>query len=142
MTSLLVDTSVLIKWFHEEGESDVAAARALRDAHVTGELDAHILDLAMYEVGNVLIRALRWDAADVADQLDDLIILLGPALAPNPGWLRDAARLAQLHRLSFYDACWAAAAAGLGIPLASADAALIGTGLAESPAALAKRLLR
>lgn len=142
MTSLLIDTSVLIKWFHEEGESEVAAARALRDAHVAGELDAHIIDLATYELGNVLIRALHWNATDVADQLDDLITLLGPPLGLASPWLRDAASLAKRHGLSFYDASWAAAAAGLGIALASADVGLVRAGLAESPTALAKRLLR
>ena len=62
MTRLLIDTSVLIKWFHSDGESELEQARALRSAHVTGELDAHMLDLAIYEVGNVLTRALRWPA--------------------------------------------------------------------------------
>lgn len=46
---------MLIKWFHSEGE--LPHARALRSAHVAGELDAHILDLATYELGNVLVRA-------------------------------------------------------------------------------------
>ncbi len=65
MTGLLVDTSVLIKWFHSDGESELAEARAIRDAHVRGVVDAYVLDLALYEVGNVLTRALdgrrsRW----------------------------------------------------------------------------------
>lgn len=140
MTRLLVDTSVLIKWFHADGESEVAEARALRQAHVTGELDAHVLDLAAYEVGNVLVRALRWDAADVADQLDDLLAIVGPPLAMTPQWLRDAAELAQANALSFYDASWAATAAALGIPLISADRRLLMAGLAESPTGIVKRL--
>jgi len=78
VTRLLLDTSVLIKWFHGDGESELAPARALRSAHVAGELDAHLLDLGFYEVGNVLTRALRWTATEVADQLDDLNAILGP----------------------------------------------------------------
>ena len=66
MTAVLVDTSVVIKWFHATGESELGAARALRDAHVTNQLDAHILDLALYEIGNVLVRSLGWPADDVA----------------------------------------------------------------------------
>jgi predicted nucleic acid-binding protein len=80
MIHLLIDTSVLIKWFHSEGEADLPAARALRSAHVAGEVDAHVLDLAMYEVGNLLARALRWTASDVADQLDDLRAAVGEPL--------------------------------------------------------------
>lgn len=140
MTRLLIDTPVLIKWFHSEGESELAPARLLRSAHVTGEIAAHMLDLAAYEVGNVLSRVLRWTATDVADQLDDLHAILGPPLAMTPAWLRRAATLAHLHTLSFYDASWAAAAAELGIALISTDRRLLGAGLAELPSEAAARL--
>lgn len=140
MTRLLVDTSVLIKWFHEAGESELAEARAIRDAHVRGDLDAHVLDLAVYEVGNVLVHALRWAGGDVADQLDDLIAITGPPLVMTRSWLRDAAALAEEHTLSFYDASWAATAAALGVPLVSADRRLVATGVAETPSDTAARL--
>ncbi len=140
MTRLLVDTSVLIKWFHEAGESELAEARTIRDAHARGDLQAHVLDLAVYEIGNVLVRALRWGAGDVADQLDDILAITGPALVMTPGWLRDAATLAEANTLSFYDASWAATAAALRIPLVSADRQLLAAGLAESPSGLVARL--
>src|ERR1700722_14403278 len=114
MTRLLVDTSVLIKWFHDTGESELAEARAIRDAHLNGDLDAHVLDLAIYEVGNVLARALKWTAADVSDQLDDLLVIVGSPIVMAQGCLREAAVLAETQVLSFYDASWAAAAAALG----------------------------
>lgn len=135
-----MDTSVLIKWFHSTGEPDLEAARALRDAHVANQVDAHILDLALYELGNVLVRSLRWPAGDVADQLDDLLAIFGTPLLSSPEWLRDAAGLATVHRLSFYDAAWAAAARGLGVALVSADRQLLAAGLAESATVTAHRL--
>jgi predicted nucleic acid-binding protein len=140
VTRLLIDSSVLIKWFHSAGEGELLPARALRSAHTRGDVEGHMLDLAMYEVGNVLIRALGWDSKQVADQLDDLHEIFGPPLIMTPEWLREAARLAQLHALSFYDASWAAAASRLGVPLVSADRQLSAAGLAESPAALCSRL--
>lgn len=139
MTRVLIDTSVLIKWFHDEGESEFAEARAIRDAHIRGDLDAHVLDLAIYEVGNVLTRALTWPASDVGDQLDDLLTIVGSPIVMAPGWLRDAATLAETHALSFYDASWAAAAAALGIRLVSADRRLLTAGLAETPSAVVSR---
>ena len=36
MTRLLVDTSVLIKWFHRDGEREVEEERAIRDATSAG----------------------------------------------------------------------------------------------------------
>jgi len=140
LTHLLVDTSVLIKWLHTEGEADLAAARALRQEHVSGQIDAHILDLAMYEVGNVLIRALRWEPADAADQLDDLDTIVGPPLVMTADWRRQAAELAHTHGLSFYDASWAGTASRLNVPLVSADEQLLAAGLAESPGQFLARL--
>lgn len=140
MSRLLVDTSVLVKWFHAAGEDELSESRAIRTAHLSGEVTAHILDLAMYEVGNVLVRALQWPAHDVADQLDDLRAICGTPLVVTADWLRDAASLATSNSLSFYDAVWAAAARGLSIPLVSADRSLVNAGLAESPTMITQRL--
>jgi predicted nucleic acid-binding protein len=140
VTTLLVDTSVLVKWFHGEGEPELAEARSIRDATQAGEVQAHVIDLALYEMGNVLLRALGWSGSDVADQLDDLVIICGPPLAMGAEWLRRAAELGERHRLTFYDAAWAAAAEALGISLVSVDAQLLAAGLAESPAAVVERL--
>ncbi|MGH9064029.1 MAG: type II toxin-antitoxin system VapC family toxin [Acidimicrobiales bacterium] len=140
MTTLLVDTSVLLKWFHSEGESELAGARAIRDATQRGEVQARVIDLALYEMGNVLLRGLGWDGSDVADQLDDLVIVCGAPLAMAAGWFRRAAAIGATHGLTFYDAAWAAAAEALGVSLVSADAQLLAAGLAESPGAAADRL--
>ena len=140
MTTLLVDSSVIIKWFHHKGETEVNEARAIRDAHQRGDVDTRIIDLALYEIGNMLLDRLRWAAADIADQLDDLITICGVPFVTTPEWLRDAATLGTAHSLTFYDAAWAAAARGLGITLVSADAALLSVGLAESPTTAAGRL--
>jgi predicted nucleic acid-binding protein len=140
VSRLLVDTSILIKWFHSAGESEVEQARAIRSAHLRRDLDAHILDLAVYETGNVLLRALRWPGKVVAEQLSDLLVLVGPPLIMAEDWLRGAAALADAHDLTFYDASWAATAAELGIPLISADRLLLDTGLAESATHACERL--
>lgn len=140
MTTLLVDTSVLIKWFHSAGESEVDEARAIRDANQRGDVDARVLDLAVYELGNVLLKRLRWAAGDVADQLDDLVVICGTPLVMALEWLRDAALLGSDNRLTFYDAAWAGASRGLGIALVSAENKLLAAGLAESPTAAVARL--
>ena len=140
MTDLLLDTSVLITWFHSDGEQHVEEARVLRSAHVRGDLRVHVLDLAVYELGNVLLRALRWSAADVADQIDDLLVVCGPPLVLTSAWAREAAGLAERQHLTFYDAAWAAAARSLAIPLVSADRQLLRADLAESAPRVVERL--
>jgi predicted nucleic acid-binding protein len=140
VTTLLVDTSVLVKWFHIQGEPELADARSIRDATQVGDVQARVIDLALYEMGNVLLRALGWSGSDVADQLDDLVIICGPPLAMAAEWLRRAAELGERHRLTFSDGAWAAAAEALGISLVSVDAQLLAAGLAESPAEVVQRL--
>ena len=140
MTAVLIDTSVALKWFHEEGEAEVAPARAVLAAHRAERITAYLLDLSLYELGNVLIRSLRWAPTDTADQLADLLAICGAPLVPDLSWHRDAASLAALHGLSYYDASFAAAAAAIGAPLVSADKRLVDAGLAESPGAFVRRL--
>lgn len=140
MTTLLVDTSVLVKWFHSEGESELAEARSICAATQVGDVQARVIDLAFYEMGNVLLRALGWSGNDVADQLEDLVVICGPPLAMTAEWLRQAAELGERHHLTFYDAAWAGAAKALGVSLVSVDAQLLAAGLAESPTAVVQRL--
>lgn len=140
MTTLLVDTSILIKWFHSEGESELVAARAISYANRRGDLQARVIDLAFYEMGNVLLRGLGWSASAVADQIDDLLLICGAPLAMTADWLRRAAAIGEVHRLNFCDAAWAAAAEALGVSLVSADLKLVAAGLAERPGQVAERL--
>lgn len=137
---VVVDTSVVVKWFHSENEAEVGESRAILAAHRDELLTAHVLDLGVYELGNVLLRALHWSAEDTADQIDDLAVICGPPLTPAPEWRRDAATLAHRHRLTFYDAMFTAAARALGAPLVSMDRQLLAADLAETPATFASRV--
>lgn len=128
--TLLVDTSVVVKWFHEDGESEVAEARALLQAHRHDQEQVVVLDLAAYELGNVLLRPLGLPALAVAQQLRLLLTLCGPLVHARPSWLDTAADLGERHGLTFYDASWAAAAQALQCPLVSADRLLLSEGLA------------
>ena len=135
-----MDTSVVLKWFHSEGEPEIEEARAILHAHQEDVLPAHVLDLSVYELGNVLLRSLRWSAGDAADQIDDLLAICGPQLVPDPRSRRRAAELAEEHKLSFYDAVSAATAPVRGFSLVTADRRLLGVELGESPARFVDRL--
>jgi predicted nucleic acid-binding protein len=139
VTNVVCDTSVVVKWFHDEGEPDVQGARRLLAAHRSGSVTAWVLDLTFYEFGNVLLRVLSWPASEAADQLDDLRAICGvvPVTAAE---LRMAAELAARHTLTFYDAIYAAAALSRGSALATTDKALLHAGAGESPEAITARL--
>lgn len=130
MSDVFVDTSVLITWFHEDGERDVKAARALLTAHEEGLVRARVLDLVIYEMGNVLSRSLRWPADRVVDQVEDLLAIVGPPARLDSAGRVAAATLASAHRLTYYDASWAAVARVQDAVLVSADRELLAAELA------------
>jgi predicted nucleic acid-binding protein len=99
-----------------------------------------MIDLALYEMGNVLLRSLGWQGSTVADQLDDLMVVCGTPLTMTPAWLRRAAEIGATHGLTFYDAAWAASAIELDVALVSSDRILLAEELAESPTTTTRRL--
>jgi predicted nucleic acid-binding protein len=135
VSAVFVDTSVLITWFHAEGEHEVEAARALLAAHTEGVVEARVLDLAVYELGNVLTRSLRWPPDQVTDQVEDLLLLVGPPVMLDATARADAAALAAAYRLTYYDASWAAVARRHEAVLVSADRELLAAGLAVTATA-------
>lgn len=122
------------------GEDELEPARALRAAHLSGRAPARVLDLAHYEFGNVLLRRLSLPADWVGRALAALRTTVGEPMPFDDAWAKLAAELGEAHSLTFYDACWAAAARHFGVPLISADRQLLDAGLAESPTAAATRL--
>lgn len=132
LPTVVCDASVALKWFHEAGEEEVEASRALLEAYTDRRLDVLVLDLTVYEIANVLLRALGLSpeqAVAVLDALDDIC----PRVAPAPAELALAAQLAVEHRLTFYDATYAAVAQARSATLATLDGALLGAGLGVRP---------
>lgn len=135
MTDVFVDTSVIVTWFHSAGEPDVEAGRAVLAAHEQGVVHAQVLDLAIYELGNVLARSLRWPPERITDQIEDLLVIVGAPVSLDARARADAAALTSRHRLTFYDASWAAVARRHGAALISSDRELLTAGLALTASA-------
>ena len=133
MTDVLCDTSVVVKWFHEQDEAEVRPSRLILDAHAAGRLTALVLDLTVYELGNVAARPLGLPGDRVAEILDRLELICDQGLHLSPAARRDAAELAAAHRLTFYDAAYWAVARERSITLVTADVELLKVGAGSSP---------
>ncbi len=134
------DASVALKWFHAEGEEEVAEARALLNAHRERTVALTVLDLTTYEVGNALMRGRAAASAEqVATVLDSLGVLC-PTVRPNPEDLRLATDLAARHKLTVYDAAYAAVAENREAALTTVDHELLDAGLGTRPSELTARL--
>ena len=124
--ALVVDTSVLVKWFKTDHEDLVAEARALLERVERARAAVYAPALLLYEVGNILTRKSDLDAAAVADVLAGIAASSLIVAPPEPALLARAARLARAHDLSFYDASFVALAVALDCPLITADRTLAG----------------
>jgi predicted nucleic acid-binding protein len=132
---VLCDASVVLKWFHAGGEAEVDQARQLLDLHRAQRIRLSVLDLTAYEIGNVLVRSLAVPASQAAVVLD-AVDLICRRLAPTAIEFSAALALAEQHRLTMYDATYAAVAASRQFELATLDGALLGAGLGRRPSQL------
>ena len=127
------DASVVLGWFHEDGEEQVADSRSILAAHQDETIAVAVLDLTAYEVGNALLRGrVRATATQVATVLES-ISQICPAVSPDIGDLRLAAELAEREGLTLYDAAYAAVAQRRGALLVTLDRKLLAAGVGRSP---------
>jgi predicted nucleic acid-binding protein len=118
LTEAVLDASVVLKWFHGEGEENAEAARRLRAQFEAGELRVLAPTLLWLEILNVAARRWRWDG----DQLDRLAVslpelgfeILEPELVGIAEWATKG--------LTAYDAAYVATAEAAGVALITDDA--------------------
>jgi predicted nucleic acid-binding protein len=134
VSALLLDASVILAAFDSDDEFHGASQTLLADPDVT----LTTLDLARYEIANVAVRG--WcELARVTPLLEavDRIAGDGGVIPSTTALLSRAAKLADDHTISVYDAAYVAAADQAGGTLVSCDIRdLVGKGLADSPASV------
>lgn len=126
---LVLDSSVIVKFFLQETLSD--KARALLVAIGEKKYEAHIPSLACYEVLDVLSRHLSTQE-EISKHLSSLFSLIDLGAIRNhsveQNLLNKTAEIACLHthgqgHISFYDATFHALALRIGAKLITADKA-------------------
>ncbi len=127
---VVVDASVVSKWFLPERDS--SAALALRDEHVEGKVRLLAPDLLPYEVVNVVRHAPGIGADQVFGVTRDLFDFQLGLVRPTAELLSRAVASAFEHRLTVYDACYLGLAEVADCQLVTQDSRL----LAASPRAV------
>lgn len=118
---IVVDTSVLIKWFKTRDEDLLKEARSLLREAETRPLEVHVPALLLYEVGNVLLLKTQLGAAALSNAMEHLESLPFVVAPPATPLLKRAARLGRELSLTFYDASFLALAVELDCPYITAD---------------------
>ena len=118
--SVVLDTSVIIKWFRQ-GEVLAGQALALRDAYLDGQIVIAIPSLVAYELANVL----RYKTDLTTDQVQEAVQSLFDTglewVSPSSAMMRRAVEIARTHETTVYDAAFAALAESLNATFITAD---------------------
>ncbi len=123
MLGVVLDTSVVIKWFRQ-GEELAERALALRKGYLEGQLLVFVPSLLGYELANVLRYKndlTREQVEEAVQSLFDMELEWTHLSAPL---LRRAVAIARKYDITVCDAVFAALAESLGATLVTADARL------------------
>lgn len=115
---VVLDTSVVAKWFIDEEGSNKAAK--IREEFLNGIEQIVIRDLTLYELGN-LLKFKGFSPSEIESALGSLFDLGVDIVAPTKDILGAAAKIAEKYDLTFYDASFAALAQELRFKLKTAD---------------------
>ena len=130
MTEAVLDASVVLKWFHVEGERHAEAAKGLRDRFEAGELRVAAPPLLLLEIINVAARRWHWEASRLEALATSLPDLGFELVEPDPRLIAHWAA----RGLTAYDAAYVAVAEEAEFPLVTDDRGIIeiASGIAES----------
>ena len=117
MRELVLDASIVVKWFHSLGESDLEAALSLYDEYQRGDLVVAASTMLPLELLNFAARRLRLPEASLLAFAQDInrlhIALIQPPLPRIAQWAAQG--------LTAYDASYVALAEDRGTTVVTAD---------------------
>jgi predicted nucleic acid-binding protein len=118
--SLVLDASVIAKWYNKEQYSD----RALRfmNGYIEGVLTLSEPIIVLYEVSNAIYKNPQLEASDALKAIKSLMSLLKDVVeTPSSMDLWETMRLARMVKTSFYDASYIYHAKKCNLKLVTAD---------------------
>lgn len=102
---MILDTSVVAKWFLEEEGTDKALK--IRDDYVHGKIDVEIPDLLIYELANVL-RYKGFTGEEIKRAIKSIYDMDFLIISPTPFLLYMATNIALNAGITVYDAVYIA----------------------------------
>lgn len=117
--TIVVDASVVIKWFIPEADSDKAVK--LRDRHIEGSLTLMAPDLLVYEVANALSYHPDLSVDEIKEDLEALLMLDLDLIQPSGEFVSSIAEDARKYSVSVYDSSYLALAEATSSSLITAD---------------------
>ena len=116
---LVVDASVVVKWYCKEEDTDKALH--IRDEYISGIIKISLPDLVILELANTIRYKKNSTAEDVEDVLNNFVKLRFDIIVPTIELTKKANRLSFKHNITVYDAIYLALAEELGYDFITAD---------------------
>ncbi len=116
---IVLDASVVVKWFSEEEYTKEALE--IRERVRRGEENAIVPDLLLYELSNALKYNPHFDADDIKDALTSIFDMEIEIITPIPEIIHSAIRIAFEYDITVYDAIYVALAEETGLDFITAD---------------------
>lgn len=123
MIELVVDASVVVKWFIEENDSEKAIL--LRDMFIEGKVEFFIPSLLYFEVLNALKYSQLFDSDELNDAGESLESYGLKVVAIKNELRKNMIKIALEHGLSIYDASYLGLSIGLDKLFCTADEKII-----------------
>jgi predicted nucleic acid-binding protein len=118
--SLVLDTSVILKWFRQ-GQILSDQALSLRDAYLDGRITVTLPALVAYELANVLRYKNDLAIGQVQAAVGSLFDMGLDWVPPSSDTLRRAVEMARAYETTVYDALFVATAEALNATFVTAD---------------------
>ena len=117
----IVDTSVVLQWFHESGELHTKEAKKLLDDLRAGRITISIPDMLPLELLNVFIKSKNLSIDEANTMLRDLFEMPIKIIGVSLPVLELSAKLMKEYNMAAYDAYFVALAEYEGCTLISDD---------------------
>lgn len=123
MSEIVIDASVVVKWFIEEIDSD--KARFLRDKFIDGKIELTVPSLLYFEVLNALKYSQLFDQSELDDAGESLENYGFNVITIKDEIRKHMIKIAVDHEMSIYDASYLGLSIGLGKIYYTADEKII-----------------
>lgn len=123
MSEIIIDASVVVKWFIEEIDSD--KARFLRDKFIDGKIELTVPSLLYFEVLNALKYSQLFDPSELNDAGESLENYGFNVITIKNKIRKHMIKVAVDHEVSIYDASYLGLSIGLGKIYCTADEKII-----------------
>jgi predicted nucleic acid-binding protein len=122
---IVLDASVVIKWFKDEDEEYVDSALSIQDRKRLGDIEIIVPDLLFLEVLNTFLTKKNFTKEDIAAIKESLIKMDMKVVYPESRLMEEIIGIAKKNKLTYYDALYIAVAGASDATLYTEDMEIV-----------------